>query len=292
MSVQLKNENFYCFNIGSFQCISISDGSFDYDPGHLFLNKSLEEVKEVLKNYHLPTDKITTPYTFLYVDTGSNKLLVDMGAGKLGPNTGKMVENLKLAGVQPEDIDTVIITHAHPDHIGGTINEAGNPNYPYAKYYIWEKEWDFWFSDDAFEKVDEHLSKIVPVEVFIKIARDQLGPIKDRISIISEEAEIVPGVSVHFAPGHTPGHMVVAFSSEGKQLFFTSDTVVFPFLLEHTDMIAVFDIDPELAKSSKRKIFNQVVDDEAWVLVQHFPPFPSLGHIIKKGNGWQWQPNE
>jgi len=78
-------------------------------------------------DHNLPVDVITSPYTFLFVDTGKNKVLVDMGAGKLGPDTGKMVDNLKFAGIQPEEIDTVIISHAHPDHIGGTLDERGNP---------------------------------------------------------------------------------------------------------------------------------------------------------------------
>ena len=151
MSDNINKSQFYRFNIGNFECISISDGSFDYDPGHLFINKTLEEVETILQDFNLPTDMVTTPYTFLFVNTGSNKVLVDMGAGKLGPYTGKMIENLKHAGVQPEDIDTVVITHAHPDHIGGTLNEAGDPNYPNAEYYIWDKEWDFWFSDGTAE---------------------------------------------------------------------------------------------------------------------------------------------
>ncbi len=292
ITTQLLQEGSYRFKVGRFDCISVSDGSYDYNPKLMFLGLPENKVKELLHNHHIPLDKLTSPYTFLFVDTGEHKILADMGAGKLGPNTGKLVNNLKLAGIQPEDIDTVIITHAHPDHIGGTLNEEGKPNYPNARYIMWKVEWDFWFSEEASKKVDEHLSKIVPTEIFMKIAHGQLGPIKDRIEFITKEIEILPGVSIHFAPGHTPGHMAVSFSSEGEELFFTSDTVVFPFLLERPDLVMVFDMMPDIAADSRRKIYDLVAERNALVHAQHFSPFPSLGHIIKKDKAWQWKPIE
>jgi glyoxylase-like metal-dependent hydrolase (beta-lactamase superfamily II) len=290
MSAQLHNEDFYRFKIGNFECISVSDGSYDYDPFHLFTNITEDRTIEILRKYNLPIDKITSPYTFLFVDTGEHKVLADMGAGNLGPNTGKLIKNLRLAGIQPEEIDTVFITHAHPDHIGGTLDDQGKPNYPNARYYMWKDEWDFWFSEEAFRKVTEHLAQILHPEIFMKIARGQLGPIKDRIELLTEESEILPGIFVHLAPGHTPGHMVVSFYSEEQELFFTSDTVVFPFLLEELDLIPVFDIIPYMADKSKHRIFDLVAERNALVLAQHFAPFPGLGHVVKKGEGWQWLP--
>jgi glyoxylase-like metal-dependent hydrolase (beta-lactamase superfamily II) len=290
MSNLLHNGDFYKFRIGKFECISVSDGSYDYDPFHLFTNITKDQTLEILRKYNLPTDKITSPYTFLFVDTGEHKVLADMGAGNLGPRTGKLVENLRLAGIKPEDIDTVFITHAHPDHIGGTLDDKGRPNYPNAHYYMSKDEWDFWFSEEAFRKVTEHLAQILNPEIFMKVAHGQLEPIKDRIELITGESEILPGVHIHLAYGHTPGQIVVSFSSEGEELFFTSDTVVFPFLLEELDLIPVFDIIPEMANKSKHRIFNLVAERKAMVLAQHFAPFPGLGHIVKKGEGWQWQP--
>jgi glyoxylase-like metal-dependent hydrolase (beta-lactamase superfamily II) len=290
MKNRYQKEKFYWFNLGKFDCLSVSDGTFDYDPNHMLIGKSKEEVSEIMLKHNMPTDVITSPYTFLFVDTGTHKVLVDMGAGKLGPNTGKMVENLKSARIQPEEIDVVIITHAHPDHIGGTLDENGSPNYPNARYFIWKKEWDFWFSDEAKQEVEKNLSKIVPAEVFIKFARGNLSPIKDKIELITKEGELLPGIFIHFAPGHTPGHIVVSFRSESEELFFTSDTVIFPMFIEQPELRIAIDIHPDIADISKHHIFNTVADRNVLVVAQHFHPFPSLGHIEKLASGWSWKP--
>lgn len=290
MSDQQLNTDFYRFKIGRFNCISVSDGTFDYDPMHLFPDLTDDQVKEILSSRQLRTDKIVSPYSFLFVDTGKHKVLCDMGAGKLGPDTGKLIRNLKLAGVQPEEIDTIFITHAHPDHIGGTLNDEGQPNYPNARYLMWKDEWDFWFSDDAFNKVAEHYSAILRPEVFMKAARGQLGPIRERIELLIEESEVLPGVRVHATPGHTPGHIAISFFSEGEELFFVGDAIVFPFLIERPDIRPIFDIIPDQADVTKRWLCDLLAEKKAWLLAQHFSPFPSLGHIAKKGEGWQWQP--
>jgi glyoxylase-like metal-dependent hydrolase (beta-lactamase superfamily II) len=290
MSDQGLNKDFYRFKIGRFDCISVSDGTYDYDPMHLLPDMTEDQVKEILRNHQLQTDKIVSPYTFLFVDTGKHKVLCDMGAGKLGPDTGKLLKNLKSAGVQPEDIDTVFITHAHPDHIGGTLDDDGKPNYPYARYFMWKDEWDFWFSDAAFKKVVEHYSAIALPEIFMKAARGQLGPIRERIELLTEESEVLKGVRVHATHGHTPGHIAISFFSEGEELFFVGDAIVFPFLMEHPDLRPIFDIIPDGANATRRWLCDLLAEKKAWVLAQHFSPFPSLGHIVKKGEGWQWRP--
>ena len=102
--------------------------------------------------------------------------------------------------------------------------------------------------------------------------------------------EIVPGIRGLPAPGHTPGHMVVEITSGDQQLFYIGDTVIYPLHLEHPDWLPIYDILPDQAALSKHAIFDQAARTGAWVVGQHFPPFPSLGHITKKEDGWQWQP--
>jgi glyoxylase-like metal-dependent hydrolase (beta-lactamase superfamily II) len=276
-----NNGEYYRFKVGDFECFCINDGGYNYPPEHFFKNVPKEQVEKVLRERNLPVDSIYTPYTHLIVKTENQIVLVDMGAGRALPNNGNLPRRMKLAGIEPTDINTVIITHAHPDHIGGTLDDAGKPIYSNASYYIWKDEWAFWFSEVAYEKTNEF---------FVNVAREQLSPVKDRLVFLEEESEILSGVNVVAAPGHTPGHIVVSFSSKNRQLYYTADTVLYPLHLEYPDWLSVYDVIPEEAEISKRKIFDMVANSNALVIGQHFVPFPSVGSVVTKDNGWLWKP--
>jgi glyoxylase-like metal-dependent hydrolase (beta-lactamase superfamily II) len=278
----MRND-FYRFRVGSFDCLALCDGGADYSLESMVANAPRSEVEAYLQVHGLPTDVITTPYTYLYVNTGTHKILVDMGAGKLFPSTGRLLQNMDQAGISPQSIDRILISHAHPDHVGGALNDQGGLNFTNATYFIWKKEWDFWFSEQAIRQV---------AESFITFAREKLTPLKERMILIEKEQEILPGVEVIFAPGHTPGHMVVSFTSEGQQILYTADTVLHPLHLDRPDWLPVFDILPELAGSSKNRIFDLAAEKRTLVMGQHFPPFPNLGYIVKKDMGWTFQPIE
>ena len=154
------------FGVGQFECVSLSDGALNYPPESLFSNVPLERVEEALRKLDLPTSQVMTPYTCLYIETGEHRVLVDTGAGDLGAHaaqvfpgldhstsvTGLLLENLRDSGVEPSEIDTVVITHAHPDHVGGTLDATRGLVFPNANYFISEEEWDFWTSDAATTK--------------------------------------------------------------------------------------------------------------------------------------------
>jgi len=273
----------YRFALGDFECASLSDGSHDYALKDFFANVPIAQVEEALRQRNEPVDHITTPYTHLYVNTGEQRVLVDMGAGRLLPTTGRLLQSMKEAGIEPADIDMVMITHAHPDHIGGTLDNEGKPIYANARYFIWEEEWKFWTSEVALAKAPEP---------FVTIARGNLEPICDRLNLVDQPGEVVPGIGAMPAPGHTPGHMVVSISSGDEQLLYIGDTVLHPLHLEHPDWIPIYDILPEKADATKRQIFDRAAEEKALVMGQHFSPFPSLGYVVRKGEGWQWQPIE
>jgi glyoxylase-like metal-dependent hydrolase (beta-lactamase superfamily II) len=272
----------YRFDLGNFHCACLLDGTYDYEPESFFANAPEEEVRHALKDRGFPVDHVTTPYTYLYADTGKNRILVDMGAGKLAPTTGKLLASMESAGIDPSEIDTVFITHAHPDHIGGMLDDQGKPNFPFARYFIWKEEWDFWFSEAAYSTAPEK---------FVQIARKLLTPVREkteRVKLAAEGVSVLPGAAVMAAPGHTPGHMVVELKSNGEELVYIGDTVLSPMHLEFTDWKPVYDLVPDKAASSMQKVFDRAARKGEWVVGQHFPPFPSLGHIEKKGKGWRW----
>jgi glyoxylase-like metal-dependent hydrolase (beta-lactamase superfamily II) len=208
-----------------------------------------------------------------------------MGTG-VAPSVGNLLANLQEEGIEGADIDTVILTHGHPDHIGGILNAEGKPAFPNAHYFMTKEEWEFWESEPDLKqlKVDEHIKQII-----LTSAHRILPTIKNRLSLIEGEIEILPGISAVSAPGHTPGHMALSISSGNDRLLDVSDTVLSPIHLEKPDWIPVFDFNPEQAAVSKYKIFDRAAADKTWVFAFHFP-FPSIGHVIKKEKGWQWKP--
>jgi glyoxylase-like metal-dependent hydrolase (beta-lactamase superfamily II) len=275
----MEDIHFYRFRLGSFDCVCVYDGFHDYTLESMVINAPAPEVEAALQKRGLASTAIRTPYTYLVVDTGSQRVLVDTGAGNFLPNSGKLVESMQAAGITPESIAAVFLTHAHPDHIGGVLDAQGNEVFRAANYYICKAERDFWFSEQAM---------LHPGSGMTEFARQRLTPIQAKTILIEQEGGILPGVSVLFTPGHTPGHMAVSFTSQGEQLIYSGDTVLHPLHLEHPEWLPSFDILPAAAAQSKQRLFDMLAEHGIRVIGQHFPPFPGLGHIIKKGAGWDF----
>jgi len=287
------NAESYRFKVGDYECIAVCDGTHTYAPPNfpppnvlLFSNAQSEALGLVLRQHNLSEQwaEWTSPYICLVVNTGKHLVLVDTGAGGLAPTTGRLLQNLKAEDIAPGDIDMVIITHGHPDHLGGNIDEAGKPAFLNARYVMWKDEWDFWTSGRAEQTLDEHSR-----EILMGYALKNLLPIRDRLDMVEREREIVPGIHAIAAPGHTPGHMALAISSKNEELLCISDTVLHPVHIEQLEWYSVFDVVPEMVGVTRRKLLERAAVEKALVLAFHLP-FPGLGRVAQRGETWQWQP--
>lgn len=287
----MRNVSFR-FKIGEYECLVVSDGTLTYTPPRfpppatfLFSNAPKPMLNQALIAHDLQPDtwmEWVSPYLCVVVNTSDHIVLVDTGAGKLGPNTGKLLASLRTEGVKPEAIDTIILTHGHPDHLGGNTRD-GEVVFPNARFMIGRAEWEFWTSEPDL-KIDEHTR-----ELLVTTAQNNLLPIEDQLTRISREEEIVTGVHMIPTPGHTPGHMAVAVSSNDAHLLCVSDAILHPIHVEHPDWHAVVDFSPQQLLKTRQRLFTRATDDDALVLAFHFP-FPGLGHVIKKDQQWQWRP--
>jgi glyoxylase-like metal-dependent hydrolase (beta-lactamase superfamily II) len=289
----MSNENF-SFRLGTFECIVVNDGTHTYlRPIQIFVsvNAPKKRLEQVLRKHNLDPEQweqYISPYPSLVINTGQHLVLVDTGAGGLEPTTGKLIPNLQAEGIKPDDIDTVILTHGHLDHIGGNTDSEGRPAFPNARYVMWKDEWDFWTSEPNLAElgVPKHIK-----ELLITVARNNLLPIQHQLDLLDHEAEIVPGIRAIAAPGHTPGHMAVAIASDNEQLLYLSDAVLHQIHLEQPGWYTAVDFAPEQVVTTRRRLLDWVATEKALVHAFHFP-LPGLGYVTRKGEAWRWEPIE
>lgn len=275
------NDQVYPFKLGALDCFSIQDGTAVYAANRFFVNATQEEWEPLLRPYSDDPTTVPGPYTCLAVRTGARWLLVDTGAGELRPTTGRLVDNLRVAGIALADVETVIITHGHPDHLGGNVDPDGRPTFPNARWIMDRQEWEHWTSDAELEKMPAS---------WAAYARRNLPPLRARLELVDGDHEIAPSVHTVAAPGHTVGHLAVAVASGREELLFLSDTALHPVSLARPDWYNSYDADRDLAAETRRRLLDRAAADGTLVHAFHFP-FPSLGHVVRRGNGWQWLPH-
>lgn len=281
------------FFVGSVTCLAVADGTDLYDdPGELlFANASEAERAAALRAHGLPSPWLEWRNTYapLVVDTGAQPILIDTGTGAAVPTAGRLLANLDAAGVTPDMIATVVLTHAHPDHIGGTLADGEAPAFPNARYLIGREEWAFWCDEEAVAlRVPEEEMR----EAFLGCVRANLEPLGDRLQMIDDGTQVAPGVRVAAAPGHTPGHLVVEVTSDGERLLILGDAVAHPIHLEHPDWHCIAGIDavPEAVEPTRRRLLARAATTHALVHGFHLHPFPNLGRVMPRGEAWSWKP--
>jgi glyoxylase-like metal-dependent hydrolase (beta-lactamase superfamily II) len=268
----------YPFKVGNFDCIAIKDGGGPRDVSNLYVGVTPEEVKQVLEPHNLRVDALEFSINILLVNTGRHQVLVDTGNGSA--RGGRLVETLHSEGVERESVTTVIITHGHGDHVGG-LTDGGALVFPEAQIWMPKADWDYYTSESYLAMLGE--------EAKSHAIKNFCAPLQNCIQLFEGETEIVPGLCVIPAPGHTYGHAAVEVTSGSEGMLQIADAIHHPFQLGHLGWSPTFDIQPDVAADTRRGLVARAASERMLLMAYHFP-FPGLGHIGGSGGAWEWQP--
>ena len=276
----------YHYRLCDYHLTALYDGIW-YLPmdAHFMRNATLAQVNKALAAAFLPPGVLPVSFTALLVNTGSKLILIDTGtAGQITDSAGFMTDNLAAAGVKPDDIDIIIISHFHPDHIDGLKTKDGAKVFSKAEIKVPEPEWAYWMND-------AHMSGVPKsVHGYFLNARRIFGDIAKEVTHFSPGAEVAPGIVSIPAYGHTPGHTAFAIHSGKDSLLVMSDTVRNPYLfVRHPDWQPIFDMDGDMAVKARRHMLDRAAADRMLVEAYHFP-FPAVGHILRRGRGYELAP--
>lgn len=281
-------EGSHCFHVGTVRCTVLTDGYASYPLEWFFPDAPAPQLSQALFQRGLPTERILSPYTCLLIETGTRIILVDTGGGPSAPTSGALAARLEMAGVRPKDVDTVVLTHAHPDHIGGAIDQQDRPAFPNACYLMGEREREFWMTP----RVDTSGMRLPDAtrSSMQAMARRCLAGVHFQTELIEREMEIAPGVWAIPTPGHTPGHLSLLIASAGQCLLNLGDAAVHPLHLEEPRWQNGFDLAPECAVATRQKLMQRAAAGQMHVMAFHFP-FPSVGRVeARTQGGWTWTP--
>jgi glyoxylase-like metal-dependent hydrolase (beta-lactamase superfamily II) len=277
--------SFYRFKIGSIEATVVSDGPLPIGPAsRTFRGPSEADLGKMFADHFLPTDNVVLDQNALVINTGDQLALFDTGMSSVKrPNTqtGRLLMSLKQAGIDPKDIDAVVLTHPHIDHSGGMVADDGSRNFPNAQVYMTEIDFDFWMDDKRLG---------TPAEGSARTARKNLPPYRDRIVFIKDGQEILPGVQAMQTPGHTVGHTVYMITSGGKTICNIGDVAHHVILFEHPRIEVAFDTDSKQGAESRVKLFDLLAAQRIPLLVFHMP-WPGLGQLAKRGDGFRYVPS-
>ncbi|MDJ1007592.1 MAG: MBL fold metallo-hydrolase [Paracoccaceae bacterium] len=260
----------HSFALGDFQVSTVLAGTrtMEDDPQGIFgMNVSPEEFAAVSEENFIPADKVQFFFTPTVVNTGAEVVLFDTGL-----SAEMTLPALAAAGIAAEDVDVVVITHMHGDHIGGLTDADGNPTYPNARYVTGQVEFDAWAGMDN-EGFDA-----------------KMRPFAEQTTFIGDGGSVVSGITGMAAFGHSPGHMVYMLESNGEQMVVMGDLANHHvWSLAYPDWEVRFDMDKEAAAATRRRVLGMVAAERLPVIGYHMP-FPAIGYVDTRGDGFHYVP--
>jgi len=269
--------------LGNFEVTTLLDGYVDSDPKLMAADPEL--IATLLEAAHLPNGPIRLSVNAFLINTGEKLVLIDSGAAKLmGPNLGRLPESFATAGVDRAQVDEVLITHMHGDHIGGVVTSQGNLLCPNAQLRMAKADYDFWTSaeNEAKEKPERKLRFVA--------SKRAVGAYGDRVKPFNPGEEIVPGIRSIAAVGHTPGHTCYMIQSSNARMLAIGDLLhIRPVQFSRPEVTIAYDSDPDRARATRRIVLDMAARENLIIAAAHLP-FPGLGYVRKKGASYSFDP--
>jgi glyoxylase-like metal-dependent hydrolase (beta-lactamase superfamily II) len=278
---------FYRMAVGAYEVTVLHDGARTFPcPSGFVRNVERDEALAAAEAAYMPPGEVTVPFNPTLVNTGSQLVLLDTGNGPSPDGAvGQLIPNLAAAGVRPEDVDLVLISHLHPDHTNGLRRADGTLAFPNAVIKAPAPDWAFWMSDENLAQAADLVTK-----AYFANTRRVLGDLRDHIGVYEWGSEVAPGVVAIAAPGHTPGHTAFAVTSGPASILVQSDVTNIPELfLRHPDWHVMYDHDADQAQATRHRFYDMAAAEKALVVGYHFS-FPSVGHVERDGAGYRLVP--
>jgi glyoxylase-like metal-dependent hydrolase (beta-lactamase superfamily II) len=282
----------YRFRFGDYEVTVVSDGALPLGKAEdAFLGAGPGEVNAMLRAALLDPANALLEQNAVILNTGRHLILFDTGMGDsmgaasqmFGPTTGRLLRNMRAAGIEPAQIDMVVLSHAHCDHCWALVDAQGNRNFPNAQVAISEADLAYWTND-------ANIRGPAFMEPFIRGAQKNLNAYRDRLVMVRDGAEVLPGVTAISAPGHTVGHTIYAIASGPRVMIYTGDLAHHHVLLLQRPLLEfAYDTDPKLSAQTRARLLERFATDQTQVLSYHFP-WPGLGNVVKAGQGYAWMP--
>lgn len=272
----------HTFKQGDFEILVVSDGELTLPASVIAPEAPPEELKALLQTVGQGPDQINPATNAAVIRTGEDVILVDNGSGnKFQPTAGKLMENLKAAGIEPEAVTKLVFSHAHPDHIWGTLKDDGTLAFPKAAYYVNSAEWDFWMDPDILTKLPQEFHD------FARGAQRDLAAVKDQVVMVKPGDDIVGGVRVLDTAGHTPGHISIEVSGD-EGLIITADAITNEAVFfAHPEWKFGFDAIPDLAVQNRKALLDRAATDRMRMLGFHWT-WPGVGNVERKDGAYRF----